>query len=180
MVLAADDVDIWGSWTPWESDNCRQPSLHIPHITSKVFLKVLKSTHEIPSKESVIWRFENQRCWQGTISSGCWAHLHSEGGPPPSEERVTSDKGHTKKSAKLSPFTFSLVFIEQQILTVHVQGGYCSQHQGYGAEQYGLSLPQPFRFRSTFLHTALSISSVPVPSTTVVATWSDERSSIES
>lgn len=32
----------------------------------------------------------------------------------------------------------------QQILNVHLQGRYCSQHLGYGAEQHGLSLPLTF------------------------------------
>ena len=62
--------------------------------------------------------------------------------PPPSEERVW--QGHTKKSAELSPFTFVLVFICPTDTNVHLQGRYCSQHLGYGAEQHGLSLPLTF------------------------------------
>lgn len=89
--------------------------------------------------------------------------------PPPSEERVTSDKDTLRNLQNSLPSHSPWYSSEQQILTVHVQGGYCSQHQGYGAEQYGLSLPLTFSLSLYLPSMQLSqFSSVPVYTSTTI------------
>lgn len=70
--------------------------------------------------------------------------------PPPSEERVWPLTRTHWEICKTLPSQSPWYSSVQQILTVHLQGGYCSQHRGHGAEQHGLSLPLTFS-RSTFL-----------------------------